>query len=168
MGQQNYIGSLRVTMFKMLTWSVLQQPAHEIIWQNHLKHGNRMNCTSKIQYIFLFLKERRSGVFAMTSISEYKVSGLMDEACGCRDFLIKTLLKAGPSWAACMNSITFCTIISPVKVSMTSNPKTVPQNNIDMTENRSSWREGQRQVVWMKTFPILHADLKHFSWGKRK
>lgn len=33
----------------------------------------------------------------MTSILEYKVSGLMDEACGCRDLLIKSMLKAGPS-----------------------------------------------------------------------
>lgn len=62
----------------------------------------------------------------------------------------------------------FLYIISPVKVSMTSNPKPVPQNNSDMTESRSSWRQGQRQVGWMKTFPILHTDLKHFSWGGKE
>lgn len=66
-----------------------------------------------------------------------------------------------------MKSITLCAIISPGKVSTTSNLKTVPCSNIDMTENRSRIREGQRQVGWMKTFSILRMDLKHFSWGKK-
>lgn len=91
----------------------------------------------------------------MTLISEYRMSGLMDEACGGRQLLIKSMWKAGPSWATHMKNITFCTIIASVRVSMASKLKTIPQNNIEMTENRSSRREGQRQGVWIKTFPIL-------------
>lgn len=163
MGPQNCMGSFWVVVFKMLTLSVLQQPAHEITWQNYLEHWERMSGTFKLQCSFFASAGKEVRVlFYSASISEYKVSVLMDEACGCSDLLIKSMLKAGPSWAACMNSITSWTIISPVKVSMTSNPKQCPKIILIWLKTETA-EERERQVVRMKTFPILHTDLKHFS-----
>lgn len=67
-----------------------------------------------------------------------------------------------------MNSSSLCAIISPTKVSMTSNLKTVLCNNIDMTENIRRVRKRQKQVSWVKTFSILHMDLKSIFHGEKE
>lgn len=124
------IASLGVVVFKMFPISSPAASSWNYMTKS-LKHWKRMNFTFYFFFFFNFCKGGGQRFFAVTLLSEYKVSALKDETCGRRGLLIISMLKARPRWAESMNSITFCTVISPVKVSMTSNPKTVPGNNTD-------------------------------------